>query len=63
VRCDRDDRLPSCQDLQAPLSWAGDGEFDVAVMPLVIHHALILPRRLAVASDVVSERHMLTRTM
>ena len=26
------------QDLQAPLSWAGDGEFDVAVMPLVIHH-------------------------
>jgi ubiquinone/menaquinone biosynthesis C-methylase UbiE len=26
------------QDLQAPLSWAGDGVFDVAVMPLVIHH-------------------------
>jgi len=26
------------QDLQAPLSWAADGEFDAAVMPLVIHH-------------------------
>jgi SAM-dependent methyltransferase len=22
-----------CQDLQAPLAWACDGEFDVAVMP------------------------------
>ena len=27
-----------CQDLQAPLAWAYDGEFDVAVMALVIHH-------------------------
>jgi SAM-dependent methyltransferase len=27
-----------CQDLQAPLAWARDGEFDVAVMALVIHH-------------------------
>ena len=27
-----------CQDLQAPLAWACDGEFDVAVMALVIHH-------------------------
>jgi SAM-dependent methyltransferase len=27
-----------CQDLQRPLSWAADGEFDAAVMPLVIHH-------------------------
>jgi ubiquinone/menaquinone biosynthesis C-methylase UbiE len=27
-----------CQDLQVPLVWAGDGEFDVAVMALVIHH-------------------------
>ncbi|QSB16415.1 class I SAM-dependent methyltransferase [Natronosporangium hydrolyticum] len=27
-----------CQDLQSPLSWAADGEFDAAVMPLVIHH-------------------------
>jgi SAM-dependent methyltransferase len=27
-----------CQDLQTPLSWAADGEFDAAVMPLVIHH-------------------------
>jgi SAM-dependent methyltransferase len=26
-----------CQDLQAPLAWAGDGEFDVAEMALVIH--------------------------
>jgi SAM-dependent methyltransferase len=27
-----------CQDLQTPLVWARDGEFDVAVMALVIHH-------------------------
>jgi 2-polyprenyl-3-methyl-5-hydroxy-6-metoxy-1,4-benzoquinol methylase len=27
-----------CQGLQEPLSWAADEEFDVAVMPLVIHH-------------------------
>jgi len=27
-----------CQDLQAPLTWADDGEFELAVMPLVIHH-------------------------
>jgi SAM-dependent methyltransferase len=25
-------------DLQAPMTWARDGEFDVAVMPLVLHH-------------------------
>jgi SAM-dependent methyltransferase len=25
-------------DLQTPMSWAGDGEFDVALMPLVLHH-------------------------
>jgi SAM-dependent methyltransferase len=25
-------------DLQTPMSWAGDAEFDVAVMPLVLHH-------------------------
>ncbi len=26
------------QDLQAPMSWASDGEFDAALMPLVLHH-------------------------
>jgi len=26
------------QDLQRPMSWAADGMFDAAVMPLVIHH-------------------------
>jgi SAM-dependent methyltransferase len=37
------------QDLQAPLVWAGDGEFDVAVMALVIHH---LDDRVAVLREV-----------
>jgi SAM-dependent methyltransferase len=27
-----------CQDVQAPFGFAGDGEFDAAVLPLVIHH-------------------------
>jgi SAM-dependent methyltransferase len=26
------------QDLQAPMTWARDGEFDVALLPLVLHH-------------------------
>ena len=38
-----------CQDLQVPLAWAGDGEFDVAVMPLVIHH---LDNRVAALREV-----------
>jgi SAM-dependent methyltransferase len=25
-------------DLQTPMTWAADGEFDVALMPLVLHH-------------------------
>jgi len=25
-------------DLQTPMAWARDGEFDVAVMPLTLHH-------------------------
>jgi SAM-dependent methyltransferase len=26
------------QNLEEPMSWAGDGEFDVAVLPMVLHH-------------------------
>jgi SAM-dependent methyltransferase len=36
-------------DLQTPMTWVGDGEFDVALMPLVLHH---LDNRIAALRDV-----------